>query len=165
MSDPYNLKRFVEAQNAGNPSTYHQALGEMTNGRKELHWIWYVLPQILLGDSQRSRDYAIKSLNEARAYLQHDLLRSRYLDISGAIRHQLCAVPTQIDPEYLMGSQSDVTKLISSATLFNAVAASSGDDEVASVLQDILEFLSDREGVDVRCVKTLAWLKQEGLNS
>jgi uncharacterized protein (DUF1810 family) len=40
--------------------------------------MWFVFPQIAgLGDSAMSRRYAIRSLDEARAYLDHPLLGPR----------------------------------------------------------------------------------------
>ena len=64
--DPHDLGRFVDAQ-AGD---YEQALAEIRSGRKRSHWMWYVFPQIDgLGFSSMSRRYSIKSLDEARAYL------------------------------------------------------------------------------------------------
>ena len=73
-SDPYDLQRFVTAQEA----SYPQALAELRAGRKRTHWIWYILPQIHgLGLSAMSVRYAIQSLAEARAYLAHPLLGAR----------------------------------------------------------------------------------------
>ena len=68
--DPQDLDRFVRAP-AGD---YERALSEIRNGRKRLHWMWYIFPQIEgLGSSAMSQRYAIKSLAEARAYLDHAL--------------------------------------------------------------------------------------------
>jgi uncharacterized protein (DUF1810 family) len=73
-NDPYDLARFVEAQKA----TYEAALAELRAGNKRSHWIWYILPQVQgLGSSQMSARYAIKSLAEARAYLEHPVLGAR----------------------------------------------------------------------------------------
>src|SRR5436305_15262316 len=71
--DPYNLERFVTAQNAG--GSYEHAVEELRRGHKTSHWMWYVFPQIAgLGQSEMSRTYAIASLDEARAYLRHQVL-------------------------------------------------------------------------------------------
>src|SRR3954452_2962874 len=76
--DPHDLARFVEAQ-AGE---YSQALAEIKAGRKRSHWIWYVFPQIDgLGFSSMSRRYAIKSVDEAKAYLAHPVLGPRLVEI------------------------------------------------------------------------------------
>jgi uncharacterized protein (DUF1810 family) len=73
MTDPYQLKRFVDAQDSD--GIYGQAVSELRAGRKVSHWIWFVFPQIAgLGHSAISRNYAISSLAEAQAYLQHPVL-------------------------------------------------------------------------------------------
>ena len=70
MDDPYDLERFVAAQNAGH--TYDHAVEELRRGRKTSHWMWFVFPQVAgLGESSLSRRYAISSLEEARAYLSN----------------------------------------------------------------------------------------------
>jgi len=72
--DPYDLNRFVEAQ----ASNYDNALAELRAGNKESHWSWYVFPQIRgLGSSPMSVRYAIQSIAEASAYLQHAVLGPR----------------------------------------------------------------------------------------
>ena len=66
MSDPYDLQRFVDAQDRG--GTYDRALQELRDGRKTSHWMWFVFPQIAgLGRSPMAQRYAISSLDEARA--------------------------------------------------------------------------------------------------
>jgi uncharacterized protein (DUF1810 family) len=72
--DPFNLQRFVEAQNG----SYARALAELRAGRKTSHWIWYVFPQLdRLGFSEASRFYGLSGLDEARAYLAHKVLGPR----------------------------------------------------------------------------------------
>ena len=72
--DPYDLNRFVEAQAAN----YDDALAELRAGRKRTHWSWYVFPQIRgLGSSAMSVRYAIGSLAEAVAYIEHTILGPR----------------------------------------------------------------------------------------
>ena len=79
MDDPYHLKRFVAAQDAG--GTYQQAVAELRRGRKTSHWMWFVFPQIAgLGYSATSRMFAISSLAEARAYLAHPVLGPRLVE-------------------------------------------------------------------------------------
>jgi uncharacterized protein (DUF1810 family) len=76
MDDRYDLERFVAAQDSA--GTYDQATAELRRGRKTGHWIWFIFPQIAgLGQSQTSRAYAISSLAEARAYLEHPVLGPR----------------------------------------------------------------------------------------
>ena len=75
-SDPYDLERFVAAQDAR--GTYASAVSELRAGRKVTHWMWFVFPQIAgLGMSEMSRRYAISSLEEARRYLAHPILGER----------------------------------------------------------------------------------------
>ncbi len=74
--DPYDLQRFVAAQDAG--GTHNRAVAELRGGRKTSHWMWFVFPQIAgLGFSPTARTYAITSLDEARAYLAHPVLGPR----------------------------------------------------------------------------------------
>ncbi len=74
MPDPYDLKRFVDAQ-AG---VFEQVVAELRSGQKTSHWMWFVFPQLRgLGSSGLARRFAISSLAEARAYLQHPLLGDR----------------------------------------------------------------------------------------
>jgi uncharacterized protein (DUF1810 family) len=79
MEDPYDLARFVTAQDSG--GTYASALAELRAGRKTGHWMWFVFPQIAgLGQSETSRRYAIASRAEAAAYLQQVLLGPRLIE-------------------------------------------------------------------------------------
>jgi uncharacterized protein (DUF1810 family) len=72
--DPFKLQRFVEAQKGVIARVY----AELTAGRKESHWMWFVFPQLRgLGSSATARHYAIGSLDEARAYLAHPVLGPR----------------------------------------------------------------------------------------
>ena len=74
MSDPYDLRRFVEAQNP----VYAKVCSELREGRKRSHWMWFVFPQIVgLGSSPLARKFAISSLAEAAAYLAHPILGPR----------------------------------------------------------------------------------------
>ena len=114
-----NLDRYLEAQNQ--PHTgFASALAEIRAGGKQGHWIWYVFPQLAgLGRSGPSLRYAIADLSEARAYLQHPELRSRLLAITSAVAEQARQGHRLAD---VMGSSIDVTKLVSSLTLFAHVA-------------------------------------------
>ncbi len=74
MADPYNLQRFVDAQQ----DVYASVLSELKQGRKRGHWIWFIFPQLKgLGHSANSEFFGIASLQEARVYLQHPVLGSR----------------------------------------------------------------------------------------
>ena len=111
MADPYGLERFVAAQNAG--GTYEHALAELRRGLKTSHWMWFVFPQIAgLGQSPTSRRYAISSLDEARAYLEHPALGPRMLECAGAVS------ATQGRSAAQIFGAVDARKLRSSMTLF-----------------------------------------------
>ena len=114
-NDPYDLERFVGAQDAG--GTYAAAVAELRAGRKTSHWMWFVFPQIGgLGTSPMSRRYAISSLEEARQYLAHPLLGAR-LEECARVLTELSG-PTAKD---IFGS-IDAMKLRSSMTLFARAA-------------------------------------------
>jgi len=114
-----SLERFYKAQ-AGRSADYDTALTEIRAGGKRSHWIWYIFPQIEgLGRSSMARDYAIRDLDEACAYLRDPLLRARYEEIVAAVSEQLVR---GIRLEDLMGSRIDALKLVSSLTLFRAAA-------------------------------------------
>lgn len=111
MDDPYDLERFVTAQNSG--GTYDQALAELQNGSKRTHWMWFVFPQITgLGKSAASRKYAISSLDEARAYLAHPVLGPRLIECADTVGGLKDLTASQI-----FGAV-DAKKLHSSMTLF-----------------------------------------------
>lgn len=112
MDDPYNLARFVAAQDG----IYDVALSEIRSGRKQSHWMWFVFPQIAgLGSSPMSARYAISSVNEARAYLDHPLLGYRYRECVKALQ----SLPGRIAEEVF--GRIDAQKLQSSLTLFSAM--------------------------------------------
>lgn len=72
--DPYDLRRFVDAQNAA----YDTAIAELRAGLKRSHWMWFVFPQLAeLGRSPAAKFYGIQSIEEAQAYLHHPLLGPR----------------------------------------------------------------------------------------
>jgi uncharacterized protein (DUF1810 family) len=114
-NDPYDLQRFVAAQDAA--GTYQRALSELRAGRKRSHWMWFVFPQIAgLGNSPNARAYAISSLAEAKAYAADPLLGPRLLECARA----LLAIEGKSAPEIL--GEIDAIKLCSSMTLFAAAA-------------------------------------------
>ncbi len=85
-----NLQRFVHAQDSGGiydgTSTYAQALQEVRAGHKRGHWIWYVFPQMKgLGLSEISKFYGINGREEAKAYIEHPVLRERLVEICEAV--------------------------------------------------------------------------------
>jgi uncharacterized protein (DUF1810 family) len=109
--DPYDLKRFVEAQDSG--ATYQRALDELRRGHKTSHWMWFIFPQIAgLGQSPISRHFAISSPAEATEYLRHPVLGPRLVECSGAV----AAIDHKTATEILGGI--DAQKLRSCMTLF-----------------------------------------------
>ena len=87
-----NLLRFVHAQDSGGiydgTGTYAQALEEVRAGHKRGHWIWYVFPQMKgLGHSEISEFYGINGREEAKAYIEHPVLRERLVEICEAVLH------------------------------------------------------------------------------
>lgn len=111
MNDPYRLERFVFAQDQDD--TYERVLEELRAGRKKSHWMWFVFPQIAgLGYSAMSIEYAISSLGEARAYLQHTVLGPRILECAGLVLQV-----QGLDAQDIFGD-IDAQKLHSSMTLF-----------------------------------------------
>jgi uncharacterized protein (DUF1810 family) len=113
--DPYDLQRFVAAQDAG--GTYRRAIAELRNGRKDSHWMWFVFPQVAgLGYSHASRTYAISSLAEASAYLAHPVLGPRLIECAAI----LAGLPGRT-AEQVFG-EVDALKLRSSMTLFMRAA-------------------------------------------
>ncbi|MEO0032449.1 MAG: hypothetical protein RIS94_2207 [Pseudomonadota bacterium] len=105
------LDRFVDAQ----APVYATALGEIRRGAKRSHWMWFIFPQIEgLGQSPTARHFAIRSVGEAQAYLDHPLLGARYVECVEALQD----LPLS-DPVAVFGPV-DAVKLRSSLTLFEA---------------------------------------------
>lgn len=113
MNDPYNLKRFVEAQEG----VVETVSRELEAGNKGSHWMWFVFPQIHgLGRSLTAQRYAMSGLDEAKAYLEHPVLGGRLrewteivLKVEGRTAEQIFGYP-------------DYLKFRSSMTLFSRVA-------------------------------------------
>ena len=117
MSDPFDLDRFVTAQ----ADSYAAALAEIRRGAKRSHWMWYVFPQVAgLGHSAMAQHYAIRSLDEARAYLAHPLLGPRLHECVAALE-----ALSGTTAERVFGG-IDAVKLRTSLTLFEAAGAPFG---------------------------------------
>lgn len=115
-----DLNRYIEAQER----QYAIALAEMRAGHKTSHWMWFIYPQIAgLGFSDVSRFYAIKNIEEAKAYLQHEVLGKRLREISKVLLMQ-----DTDNANIIFGSPDDM-KLHSSMTLF-AIADEDNPDNV-----------------------------------
>jgi len=123
--DPFDLNRFISAQQR----SYDSALAELRNGQKRSHWMWFIFPQIVgLGRSSTAQHYAIKSLEEARQYLNHPLLGPRLLECSEAV-----AAVEGRSVAAIFGYPDDL-KLRSSMTLFAPVV-----EDPHSIFNQILD--------------------------
>jgi uncharacterized protein (DUF1810 family) len=136
VSGPFDLQRFVDAQDGG--GTHRSALAELRAGHKRSHWMWFVFPQIAgLGRSATAQHYAIGDLAEARAYLAHPVLGPRLLESARALTEL-----DSSDPVAVLGP-TDAQKLRSSMTLF---AAAAPDEPVfGQVLDQYFEGAADPE--------------------
>jgi uncharacterized protein (DUF1810 family) len=139
--DKFNLGRFVQAQE----KDYDRVLLELRTGRKESHWMWYVFPQLVgLGHSPKSQQYAIQSIDEATAYLDHPILGTRLLECMRILLELRDRSATEV-----LGTPNDF-KLQSCATLFACVSPGN------SVPHDVLEkYFSGRQDA-----RTIEFLKQ-----
>jgi uncharacterized protein (DUF1810 family) len=142
MSDPYDLKRFVDAQDP----VFDRVLSELRAGHKRSHWMWFVFPQIRgLGRTGMAWDFAIASRAEAEAYLEHPVLGPRL--------RQCCQLLLQVEgrsARAILGSPDDL-KFRSCLTLFAGVASDNAVFEQAlqkyydgDRCQPTLDFLSRR---------------------
>jgi uncharacterized protein (DUF1810 family) len=140
MDDPYDLQRFVTAQDDG--GTYERALAELRRGRKTSHWMWFVLPQVAgLGSSPMARTYAVSSLDEARAYLAHPVLGPRLRECA-----EVVAASEAPSAEVLLGGV-DAVKLRSSMTLF--ARADPGEPAFRRVLERYFHGLEDERTLEL----------------
>jgi uncharacterized protein (DUF1810 family) len=131
--DPYNLQRFVDAQDP----VYAEVCLELQTGRKCSHWMWFIFPQLQgLGHSSTARYYAISSIDEAKAYLSHSLLGPRLLEC--------CRLVVLIERRSLQEifGYPDFLKFRSSMTLF--ARATSENQLFTSALKKYFEGEQDR---------------------
>ena len=113
MNDIYNLERFVNAQE----KSYKVALKEIQNGKKNSHWMWFIFPQVNgLGMSLISREYSIKNKQEAKDYLDHNILGNRLIEITSTLMKI-----EQKSARSIFGYPDDL-KLKSSMTLFKIIS-------------------------------------------
>jgi len=141
--DPFSLNRFISAQN----EVYNSVLAELRSGTKRTHWMWFIFPQIDgLGHSPTTRYYAIKSIDEARKYLNHPILGSRLLECAEAVLAIKGRSATEI-----FGYPDDF-KLKSSMTLFAFVS------DPGSIFVRVLDKYFQGEH-DIRTLQLLEKLK------
>ena len=113
MNDSYDLQRFVDAQQP----VYDKVCAELRQGAKRSHWMWFIFPQIKgLGHSATAQKFAISSLAEARAYLEHPLLGPRLRECS-----RLVAAVDGRTIDDILGFPDNM-KFRSSMTLFSLAA-------------------------------------------
>lgn len=119
----HDLNRFITDQDP----VFDDVLSELKAGQKQSHWMWFIFPQIHgLGHSEMAKRYAIKSTDEARAYLNHPILGRRLLECTEAVK----AIRDRSASE-VFGCPDDM-KFRSSLTLFASVAGS------GSVFHDLI---------------------------
>lgn len=131
------LNRFLEAQKY----SYETALEEIKKGKKMSHWMWYIFPQIKgLGHSETAIYYEIKSLEEAKAYLEHDVLRNRLLQLTDEL-----LLLTTNNPIEIFG-YVDAMKLKSCMTLFEYI---SDIENFRKVLEKFYQGLRDEYTITI----------------
>ena len=114
--DPFQLQRFIEAQD----NCYARVVAELRDGKKRTHWMWFVFPQLAgLGRSSTAVYYAIKDLEEAKAYLNHAILGARLRECTDILLQQ-----EGLSASDVFGYPDDL-KFRSAMTLFGHVAADS----------------------------------------
>lgn len=139
MDDYYNLNRFLTAQKID----YQKALSEILNGKKVSHWMWYIFPQFNgIGRSITSKNYAIKSKNEALSYLKHPILGNRLIEITEVF----LLIENKTASEIL--GRTDSFKIKSSMTLFDSVQSQT------NIFKEVLEKYFNGE----KCQNTLRLL-------
>lgn len=135
-ADPFDLDRFVVAQDP----VIDRVRDELRRGSKTSHWMWFVFPQIAgLGTSFMAQRYAIASLDEARAYLDHPILGPRLVECVDLV----LAVEGR-SAHAIFGSPDDM-KLRSSLTLF---AQAGGGDVFQATLGRFFDGKADQATLD-----------------
>jgi len=120
MTDP-DLIRFLDAQD----QIFGQVINELTSGRKQTHWMWFIFPQIAgLSRSGMAQHYAIRDLDQARRYLADSVLGLR---LRRALRLMIDH-PGKSALE-ILGSPDDL-KFRSCLTLFREAASEHSDREL-----------------------------------
>jgi uncharacterized protein (DUF1810 family) len=136
--DPFNLNRFIKAQE----DVYYDALAEIMQGHKRSHWMWFIFPQFKgLGSSENATFYAIHSLEEASAYLEHPVLGKRLREVTDALMKHGNKKASDI-----FGYPDDL-KLHSSLTLFEA--ASEGENVFTKALETFFKGKRDQKTLEL----------------
>jgi uncharacterized protein (DUF1810 family) len=151
MSDVH-LERFRD----GYRHDLGRALGELEQGRKRSHWMWFMFPQVAgLGTSPMAAHYAIHSRGEAKAFLRDPDLGPGYQELVDAVWRQIIGRGATIQ---MLFGQPDDQKLVSSLTLFAGVAAELGDEWTLGLIKanEILDRAAE-QGLP-RCAATQRFL-------
>ncbi len=134
QTDPFDLQRFVDAQEESIDSVFE----ELRAGRKVGHWMWYVFPQVMgLGNSPAAVRYAIRTIDEAQAYLAHDVLGPRLVKCTRLVID--CGTS---DVDLIFGCPDNL-KFRSSMTLFDQ-ASEARDNVFANALARFFDERADR---------------------
>ena len=137
MTDPFDLQRFVDAQ----APVYPRVLVELRQGRKQSHWMWFIFPQLAgLGHSAVARRFALRSRDEALAYLGHAVLVPRLRECTALVNAVEGRTILQI-----LGSPDDL-KFGSSMTLFATV---SSEPEFAAAIAKFYGGTQDQKTLDL----------------
>jgi uncharacterized protein (DUF1810 family) len=108
VSDSFDLERFVDAQ----ASIYRQVVEELSRGRKQTHWMWFIFPQIAgLGFSAMAQRFAIGSHAKAVAYLEHDLLGPRLVECTRLVMAASEKPVTDIEVEGIRTDRDEHVRL------------------------------------------------------
>ena len=139
VDDLFDLRRFVDAQAV----VYDTVLTELRGGRKRTHWIWFVFPQLKgLGRSDTAEYFGLRSLDEAKAYLDHPVLGPRLRECA----RLLTAIPEPRSIKAVVGSV-DALKICSSMTLF--AAATDDNAEFTAVLDRYYDGRADEQTMNL----------------
>ena len=137
MTDPFDLDRFVNAQ----APVYATVLAELRQGRKQSHWMWFISPEFAgLGLSAMTQRFALRSREEAVAYLGHHVLGQRLRECTALVN----AVEDRTIHD-ILGSPDDL-KFQSSMTLFAAV---SSEPEFAAAIAKYYGGTPDRKTLEL----------------
>ena len=137
MTDAFDLQRFVDAQ----APVYSRVIAELRQGQKQSHWMWYIFPQLAgLGNSAMAQRFALRSREEATAYLGHGVLGPRLRQCTALVN----AVAGRTIRE-ILGSPDDL-KFRSSMTLFGAV---SPEPEFTAAIAKFYGGVSDPRTLDL----------------
>ena len=130
------FEHFLEAQEP----VYAEVVAELTAGQERSHWMWFIFPQLLgLGRSELARRFALRSLDEARRYVQHHELGPS-ANAPGLVN----AIPNRGISE-IFGDPDDL-KFHSSMTLF--AAASPGDSVFQAALGKFFSGRNDSQTIE-----------------